>query len=101
MTVATVGVANKGRTLIVRADGHAERPDVCAAISALLFAFDGVALNNHSPGDRTYKSEHGPGYYHVTAKRCGNNAGAFDMLRTGLLMLEKTYPDNLKVIDET
>lgn len=87
-----------GNRYIIIAQGHATgSPEVCAAISGILYALAGYVRNAADGSALSYDERLGSGSVHLHF--CGGEgaAGAFDMAVIGLKQIEAKYPDLLQV----
>lgn len=95
-----VVIVKRGKLRSVSLNGHAGHGKrgadiVCAAISILC-----AALDASCSGQPDYKSSGTGGNGEFFARYDGHSHeinAKFDMLITGLVLLEKTYPKNIKI----
>lgn len=94
-----ITIERRYETYTVKSKGHADTPEVCAAISALLQALQGWA---HNPGIRLTVERVEPGDCELTF--FGQNAGkkracesVCDLMCVGFLRLHATAPEQIKV----
>lgn len=82
---------------LLRADGHATgSPEVCAAVSGILYALAGYLVNAEAKGlakATARRMESG----HVCLRYEGQVREVYEMAVIGLLQLEKSYPELVKV----
>lgn len=85
-----------GSCFKVRARGHAEgSPEVCAAISSLLYALAGYLENDKKITTISRKLDSGDVYISFYG---GIRAWTvYDMTLIGLMQIEKSHPDHIKV----
>ena len=83
---------------ILTANGHAVgNTQVCAAVSALLYALAGYLKN---AGRRVYRMEEmtlQPGKACIRCLGDGHVRAAYEMTALGLLQIAKSYPESLSV----
>ena len=77
--------------LIDHADGS---PEVCAAISCLAYTLAGWLANNQV---KVYEKQLEPGFVSIRFAKTHDSEVAFDVFCIGLLQLENSFPDYLKV----
>ena len=84
-------------TYDISAEGHAlfnpGNDIVCSAVSALFYAFAGFLYNDSKV--RRFGIHLDSGDAKIEAK--GDIRQAFDVFVIGLLQIEKSYPDNVKI----
>ena len=103
MVEATLKKDKQGNYTGIEINGHANynpgNDIVCSAISALGYTLIGSLRNeegvmlNYSINDEGIKCD-------VTSEHIDNVNKIFEVIKIGLLQIEITYPDNLKVIEE-
>lgn len=77
-------------------EGHADTSNVCAGISAICYALSGFCENNRSHLEFLSHTENS-GNYLITVKGDEVINAAFEMAVIGLMQIEKSHPDELKV----
>lgn len=81
----------------ISANGHAlfnpGNDIICSAVSALFYAFAGFLHNNSKVRRAEVHLESGD----AKIKASGDIKQAFDVFAIGLLQIEKSYPDNIKI----
>lgn len=85
-----------GNRYTVHAQGHATgSPEVCAAISGILYALAGYVRNATDGSTIAYDERLDSGSVHLHFCGGPGAAGAFDMAVIGLKQIEAKYPDFL------
>lgn len=85
-----------GNRYTVCAGGHAEgSPQVCAAISGLLYALAGYVENEK--GIRVLDRRIGSGDFSISFQGGERAEAVYDMAVIGLLQIEKSSPDHIRV----
>lgn len=90
---------NKGNWYTVQARGHADgSPEVCAAVSGLLYALAGYAENDRKIRMLGRKLESGD--FSITFLGRNQAKAVYNMTLIGLLQIEKSHPEYIKVEHE-
>lgn len=88
-----------GNQYTITAKGHATgRPEVCAAVSGLLYALAGYLENGEGIGRLHGRIE--PGDFSVTFDGDGLAMAVYNMTLIGLLQIEKSHPEYIQVEQE-
>lgn len=86
----------RGNWYTVQASGHADGSEqVCAAVSGLLYALAGYAENDREIRVLGRKIESGD--FSITFMGINRAKAVYDMAVIGLLQIEKSHPDVLRV----
>ena len=98
-----ISISKKGRFYKVKISGHAayaERGEdiVCAAISMLYYALLSTVENDK--GISYFKGNHENGFAQLTFSGGKNSPGAFEMAKNGFMLLERTYPKNVCLVND-
>nr|DAY01393.1 MAG TPA: YsxB-like protein [Caudoviricetes sp.] len=96
--MTTVYAERDGTRYTLFANGHATgRPEVCAAISGILYALGGYIKNAEGGSTLAYDQtmESGRVAFHFNGDSAAG--GAFDMAVIGLKQIEAKYPDCIRV----
>lgn len=94
MTTATISLGKWKHSIC--AQGHAEgSPEVCAAITCLLYSLGGYLVNYDPVLISNWKMESGD--VQLECERTQGVDAAFAMTAIGLLQLEKQYPQYIHV----
>jgi uncharacterized protein YsxB (DUF464 family) len=95
--VINITISIKNDDYNISANGHAlfnpGNDIVCSAVSALFYAFAGFLHNNSKVRRADVHLESGD----AKIKASGDIKQAFDVFVIGLLQIEKSYPDNIKI----
>lgn len=87
-----------GNRYIVTARGHAEgSPEVCAAISGILYALLGYVKNAQDESTIAYSDRISSGDVAIDFRGGKNAEAVYDMTLIGLLQIEKSYPEHIHV----
>lgn len=93
----TITMKHSGDEYYVSAKGHAEynpgEDIVCSAVSCLFYAFAGYLKNNDNVRSNIRLES---GNSEIEAH--GHIMECYDMLKVGLLQIEASYPDHVKVV---
>lgn len=100
--MTTVTLSAEGGKYSIRCDGHAETPEVCAAVSALVQALQGWM---HSAGAKIKKEHIEPGNCELAFSGVGLTGlyecdAVHELVSIGFLRLHATAPEQIKVIYE-
>lgn len=87
-----------GNRYTIYANGHATgSPEVCAAISGLLYALAGYVRNASDGSTLAYDERLESGNVHLHFRGGEGAGGAFDMAVIGLKQIEAKYPELVSV----
>lgn len=87
-----------GNRFTINAQGHATgSPEVCAAISGILYALAGYVHNASDGSTISYDERLKSGFVYLDFHGGPGAAGAFDMAVIGLKQIEARYPEFLRV----
>lgn len=87
-----------GRRYTVTALGHADgSPEVCAAISGILYALLGYVKNAQDESMIVYSDRISSGDVAIDFRGGENAEAVYDMTLIGLLQIEKSHPEYIKV----
>ena len=87
-----------GNRYVLHAAGHATgSPEVCAAISGILYALAGYVRNDADGSTLAYDERLESGEANLHFRGGAGAAGAFEMAVIGLKQIEARYPDLLQV----
>lgn len=96
--MTTVYAERDGTRYTLFANGHATgHPEVCAAISGILYALAGYVRNATDGSTIAYDERMESGSVHLHFCGGPGAAGAFDMAVIGLKQIEAKYPDCIRV----
>lgn len=98
--MTTVTLSTDGCKYGVKCEGHAETPEVCAAVSVLVQALQGWL---HSAGAKISKERFEPGNCELAFSGDGLTGmyecdAVHEMVSIGFLRLQATVPEQVKVI---
>lgn len=98
-----VTMRRAGGKCSIAATGHAGHGPpgadiVCAGVSSLVQALHGYLKNNQ--GVQVDEAERTAGFASYRFEDNGQSGPAYDLVRIGLLQIQKSYPDCLKVVWE-
>lgn len=97
----TVKVTKKENVYRAVSEGHAEDPEVCAAMTCLLNTLRGSIENMTESGKKKYKVESGKFNIKYIPENIYDDATAgviFNGLIIGVLQLQETYPGEIAVV---
>lgn len=84
----------EGGHCLLRLEGHATgKPEVCAAISGLVYSLAGYLSNTET---EIYRMDLEPGDVTLHFNGGEREIGAFEMTVIGLRQLERQYPEQVK-----
>lgn len=87
-----------GNRYTVTARGHATgSPEVCAAISGILYALLGYVKNAQDESTIAYSDRLSSGDVAIDFRGGENAEAVFNMTVIGLLQIEKSYPEYIEV----
>ncbi len=98
MTTATYYNDENWHYLHVR-DHATGSPQVCAGVSAIVYALAGWLANFGDPEHDTVILESGEAFFSIDSPKQGVEA-AFSLTIIGLLQIAKAHPDHLRVEEE-
>ncbi len=87
-----------GNRYTVCARGHAEgSPQVCAAISGIMYALLGYVKNAQDESTIAYSDRLSDGDVEIDFRGGENAEAVYDMAVIGLLQIEKSHPEYIRV----
>lgn len=96
--MTSVYAERDGNRYTIAAQGHATgSPEVCAAISGILYALAGYVRNADDGSTLAYYERLESGIVDLSFRGGPGAEGAFDMAVIGLKQIEAQYPDFLRV----
>lgn len=87
-----------GNRFLISANGHATgSPEVCAAVSGLIYALAGYVRNASDNSTLSYDERLASGNVCIRFRGGEGAVGAFEMAVIGLKQIEAKYPEFLRV----
>ena len=94
--MTNITIKQNGKHVVVKADNHADRSDICTSVSTLLCTLDGAIRNNEDAV--CWYSDLKPGRSRIEFLAAGELAMEdLRMAVIGFLQLQESFPDSVKV----